>query len=165
MKIAIIYSSKHGTTAKISNTIAELVGNKAQIELYDLTVVANVDVLAYDTILLGTSIYGGHPLPSMTNFCLRNEENLHKCRLFLFVCGKDNDKAQQEIESAYPASLLSHAEDSRFIEGEFLLYRMRLWERLLLRWCFNVKTSEALDYGPIVHDFVELIIGTIGQES
>lgn len=159
-KVAIIYSSKHGTTTKISDIIAELIGDYAHVELFDMAVVEDIDVLAYDTIVLGTSIYGGQPLPSMKSFILKNEEKLQKRDLFLFVCGKDNDKAQQELESAYPISLLSHAEESRFIEGEFRLERMRLWERLLLRWCFKVKASETLDYGPIVHDFADKIVGT-----
>ena len=160
MRVAIIYSTKHGTTAKISATLAQLSGNRVQLGLYDVSEVANVNVLEYDTIILGTSIYGGHPLQSMTDFCIQHEDKLKQRRLFLFVCGKDKDKAQLEIESAYPTSLLSHSEESRFIEGEFLLDRMKLWERLLLRWCFKIKASERMDYYSIVKDYADKIAET-----
>ena len=158
MNVAIIYSSKHGTTEKICNAIASHIAEKAEVTLINVDDMNNVDLSHYDSIVLGTSIYAGKPRKKMVEFCSINEEYILTRRLFLFVCGMDRKKAIEEIEATYSPALLNHADATNFIDGEFRLARMTFFERLLLRAFFGIKHSETREYGPIISDFAENII-------
>jgi menaquinone-dependent protoporphyrinogen IX oxidase len=64
MKTAIIYTSKHGTTAKIAQMIAErLTGN--QVSIIDLKKDKRPDINSFDEIMLGASVYAGTPSKAM----------------------------------------------------------------------------------------------------
>ncbi|KAA6319805.1 hypothetical protein EZS27_030338, partial [termite gut metagenome] len=56
MRAAIIYTSKHGTTAKVAQMIAgRLTGN--HVSIFDLKKVKCPDLNSFDGIILGTSVY------------------------------------------------------------------------------------------------------------
>ena len=158
MNVAIIYSSKYGTTEKICNTIASYIAERAEVTLINVDAMKAVSMFHYDTIVLGTSIYAGKPRKKMVEFCSINEEYLLTRSLFLFVCGMDRKKAIEEIEVAYSPALLNHADATTFIDGEFRLDCMSLPERLLLRAFFGIKHSETREYDPIIRDFADNII-------
>jgi menaquinone-dependent protoporphyrinogen oxidase len=56
MKTAIIYTSKHGTTAKVAQMIAGRLTD-SPVSLIDLKKDKHPDVRSFDGIILGTSIY------------------------------------------------------------------------------------------------------------
>jgi menaquinone-dependent protoporphyrinogen oxidase len=67
MKTAIVYTSKHGTTAKVAQMIAErLTGN--QVSIIDLKKDKHPDIHSFDGIILGTSIYASAPSKTMQRF-------------------------------------------------------------------------------------------------
>jgi menaquinone-dependent protoporphyrinogen oxidase len=58
MKTVIIYTSKHGTTAKVAQMIVgRLTGN--QVSIIDLKKEKYPDIHLFEGIILGTSIYVG----------------------------------------------------------------------------------------------------------
>ncbi|GHU88594.1 hypothetical protein FACS1894155_03780 [Bacteroidia bacterium] len=68
MNIAIIYTSKYGTTAKVAQTIAgQLTGS--QVSIIDLKKVKCPDLNSFDGIILGTSVYAGTSPKTMQRFC------------------------------------------------------------------------------------------------
>jgi menaquinone-dependent protoporphyrinogen oxidase len=134
MKTAIIYTSKHGTTEKVTHLIAErLTGNQASI--IDLKKVKHPDIRSFERIVLGTSIYAGTPSKAMQRFCKENIEALKQKRLALFVCGMELDaaKQQQELTNAYPQELFLHAVSKCFAGGEFLFEKMNFFERAIIK--------------------------------
>ncbi|MDR1792546.1 MAG: flavodoxin domain-containing protein [Bacteroidales bacterium] len=135
MKIAIIYTSKYGTTAKMAQNIASQLAIAPQMQLYDLKNGVCFDLTPFDTIVLGTPIYAGQPLKLMKQFCKINTEQLMQKRLLLFVCGmeKDNSKRQQEIKNAYPEQISQHADCVCFTGGEFIFEKMNFIERLIIK--------------------------------
>ncbi|MDR1563023.1 MAG: flavodoxin domain-containing protein [Dysgonamonadaceae bacterium] len=134
MKTAIIYTSKHGTTAKVVQMIAErLTGN--QVSIIDLKKEKCPDVNSFDGIILGTSIYASASSKTMQRFCKENIEALKQKRLALFVCGMEPDSAkqQQELANAYPQELYEYAVSKCFAGGEFLFEKMNFFERTVIK--------------------------------
>jgi menaquinone-dependent protoporphyrinogen oxidase len=134
MKTAIIYTSKHGTTAKVAQMIAErLTGN--QVSVIDLKKDRCPDIRSFDGIILGTSIYAGASSKTMQRFCKDNIETLKQKRLALFVCGmeQDNVKRQQELSNAYPQELYECAVSKCFAGGEFQFEKMNFFERAIIK--------------------------------
>lgn len=60
MNVAIIYSSKYGTTEKICNAIASHIAEQAEATLINVDDIKDAFLLHYDSIVLGTSIYAGN---------------------------------------------------------------------------------------------------------
>jgi menaquinone-dependent protoporphyrinogen oxidase len=134
MKTAVIYTSKHGTTAKVSQMIAErLTGN--QVSVIDLKKEKYPDIHLFEGIILGTSIYAGAPSKTMQRFCKENIETLRQKRLALFVCGMELDitKQQKELEKAYPQELYEYAISKCFAGGEFQFEKMNFFERTIIK--------------------------------
>jgi menaquinone-dependent protoporphyrinogen oxidase len=134
MKTVVIYTSKHGTTAKVAQMIAErLTGN--QVSIIDLKKDRCLDILSYDGIILGTSIYAGNSSKTMQRFCKENIETLRQKRLALFVCGMEPDitKQQKELEKAYPQELYEYAISKCFVGGEFQFEKMNFFERAIIK--------------------------------
>ncbi|KAA6328572.1 Protoporphyrinogen IX dehydrogenase [termite gut metagenome] len=133
-KIAIIYTSKHGTTAKVAQMIAgRLTGN--QVSIFDLKKVKCPDLNSFDGIILGTSVYAGQSSKTMQRFCKSNIAVLTQKRFALFVCGMEPDtsKQQQELINSYPQALHQHAVAKCFAGGEFLFEKMNFFERAIIK--------------------------------
>jgi menaquinone-dependent protoporphyrinogen oxidase len=134
MKTAIIYTSKHGTTAKVAQMIAgRLTGS--QVSIIDLKKDRRPDLHSYDGIILGTSIYAGASSKTVQRFCKENIETLAQKQLALFVCGMEQDSAkqQQELANAYPQELYECAVSKCFAGGEFQFDKMNFFERAIIK--------------------------------
>jgi menaquinone-dependent protoporphyrinogen oxidase len=134
MKTAIIYTSKHGTTAKVAQMIAErLAGN--QVSIIDLKKEKCPDIHSFEGNILGTSIYAGASSKTMQRFCKGNIETLKQKRLALFVCGMEPESAkrQQELTNAYPQELYECAVSKCFAGGEFQFEKMNFFERAIIK--------------------------------
>ncbi|MDR2475873.1 MAG: flavodoxin domain-containing protein [Bacteroidales bacterium] len=134
MKTAIIFTSKHGTTAKVTQMIAaRLTGN--QVSVINLKKDKIPDINLFDGIILGTSIYAGTSSKTMQRFCKENIEALKRKRPALFVCGMELDetKQQQELSNAYPQELYEYAVAGCFAGGEFQFEKMNFFERAIIK--------------------------------
>ena len=152
MRVAIIYSTKYGTTAKFCAALSSCLDGRAVVETFNLRDGCPEDIGRYDAVVLATSVYAGKPRSEMAKYCASNGEALCSSRLFLFVCGMDLEHKEQDKEAAFPSLLRSHTEETTFVEGEFLLHRMNVAERLLLRVFFKVKQSLSRDYASMARD-------------
>ncbi|MDR0682362.1 MAG: flavodoxin domain-containing protein [Dysgonamonadaceae bacterium] len=134
MNTAIIYTSKHGTTAKVAQMIAERLTD-SQVSFIDLKKDKHPDIHSFDGIILGTSMYAGASLEIMQRFCKKNFETLKQKRLALFVCGMEPDiiKQQKELAKAYPQELYEYAVSACFAGGEFQFEKMNFFERAIIK--------------------------------
>lgn len=156
--IAILYSSKYGTTATICQAIGKHLETKASFTLVDIDRKSDICLADYDTVVLGTSIYAGKPRKQMSQWCERNAAILKEKRLFLFVCGMDKPHAATEIEAAYSHSLRQHAIATTFFEGEYRLETMRFFDRMILQLLIKVKAPLHRTYNELVKDFAEKMV-------
>ena len=150
---AIIYSSKYGTTEQVGKSIGSLLKGQTAVTLIDLSQPICLPLDGFDTFVLGTSIYAGHPRQQMVRFCQEHLPLLLRKTLFRYVCGMDRAHAIREMTAAFPSELIMHAEEATFIAGEYQLGKMSLLERLLLRCCFKVKRPVYRHYPPLIRDF------------
>jgi menaquinone-dependent protoporphyrinogen oxidase len=150
---AIIYTSKHGTTAKVAQMIA---GRLNQVLTIDLKKDKHPDVDSFDGIILGTSVYARTSAKTMQRFCKENLETLKQKRLALFVCGMelDSDKQQQELANAYPQELYGYAVSRCFAGGEFLFEKMNFFERAIIKRIAKTNKSVSQIREEAIEEFV-----------
>ncbi|PWF24469.1 flavodoxin domain-containing protein [Ancrocorticia populi] len=140
MSTAIVYASKHGTTAEIARRMTTRIGGNTT--LFDLAD-GSPDLSPYSTVVLGTAIYAGQPKSDMKAFC--RTVKLSGKRLGLFVCGMEQDPAKQatELANAFPKHLRKQAATEAFLAGRFLFSAMNLAERFITKRI--AKTSQDVD--------------------
>jgi menaquinone-dependent protoporphyrinogen oxidase len=142
MNTAIIYASKHGTTAKATQKIAAQLP-AGTVAIFNLKTDREIDLGKYNTVILGTAIYAGAPMQAMKKFCAAHNDVLRAKRLGLFVCGMepDEEKQQAEIAGAFPQSLREKAVATAFLGGEFLFETMNVFEKMIVRKIAKTEKS------------------------
>jgi menaquinone-dependent protoporphyrinogen oxidase len=163
MKTAIIYTSKHGTTAKVAQMIAKRLTDN---QLIDLKKNKHPNICSFEGIILGTSIYASASSKTMRCFCKENIEALKQKRLALFVCGMEPDSAkqQQELANAYPQELYEYAVSKCFAGGEFLFEKMNFFERAIIKCIAKTDKSASAIKSDEIDKLIMEIINTGGRE-
>ena len=93
-----------------------------------------IDLEDYDCIIVGGPIYGGSLLPEVLNFCTKYRGSLEKREVALFICCLfEKEKAQEQLNSAFPGWLSLHAFARRSLGGELKPMDLRLLDRLIIR--------------------------------
>jgi menaquinone-dependent protoporphyrinogen oxidase len=139
MTTAIVYASKHGSTADIAHRIASQIGDAQVFDLAD----GAPDLTGFDTVALGTAIYASQPMRSMKDFC-RAVSPAGK-RVGLFASGMERDEAKrgEELAGAFPEELRSAAVATAFLPGRFQFSKMTPAERFIIKRI--AKTSQDVD--------------------
>lgn len=137
MKTAILFTSRHGTTAAVADTIADLLRSPGEVDIIDLKKERDPDLDAYDTVILGTSIHMGNPAKTMQRYVTetRHKNALESKRVGLFICCMYPDQARrtEQLEHAFPEYLHRHAAAEFIAGGEFRTERMTRLERMVVK--------------------------------
>lgn len=161
MKTAIIYYSKHGTTERVAHLIGEKLS--PEVEYISLKKFHNPDIQNYDRIILGTSIYAGHPGKLMSKFCNKNRTQLEKKVVALFICGMMDTQEVSQLKNAFPEYLHSNAVAEAILGGEFLFDKMNFIEKFITRKMTKLTCSVSnLRYDAITVFLKKLEYGAIG---
>ncbi len=156
MKIAIIYCSKHGTTGKL----AELIAEKKSAHDVDLINLMDSDepvVDQYDQIVIGGSIHFGKIQKNIKRFCERNEDKLIHKDLGLFICCMLDEKKNEQFENAFPEVLRQHSKAIGCFGGEFLLEKMNFLEKLIIKKVANASVSSShINFDEVDHFIAQL---------
>ncbi|MFZ4740078.1 MAG: flavodoxin domain-containing protein [Bacteroidales bacterium] len=143
MKTAIVYVSKHGTTAKTVLKIQEGLG-KPTTQLFDLKKNSTVDLSQFDQIIIGGSIHAGMIQNRIKDFCNKNTTSLLEKRLGLFIsCFYEGEIAQTQLEKAFPEVLRKHAISCKVMGGEMLLEEMNFFEKLIVKKIAGVTQTDS----------------------
>jgi menaquinone-dependent protoporphyrinogen oxidase len=157
MKVAIIYTSKHGTTEKIACSIAEKLKEKYEVELFSLTKNPNPDISGFDLVILGSPIYAGQASGKMKSFCKANESVLLQKKTALFVCGMNAEQQEKELIEAYPKILHDNAIAAAFLGGAFIFEKMNFFERAIIKKIAKTTISiEKIDWEAIENFVVKI---------
>lgn len=140
MSTAILFASKHGTTEKVASQIATLLEDHKPIIL-NLKKNPMPDLSAYNTVLIGGSIYAGGIQKRITVLIKENAEVLLQKKIALFLCCMNEKEAENEFNTAYPDWLRSHSVSNKIIGGEYNLDKMNFIEKFLVRKISGTKTS------------------------
>ena len=140
MKTAVVYRSHHGTTEKVAGMIQLALG-AGNCALFNLKTNTNIDLGAYDRVIIGGSIHAGNVQNKVKEFCNKNQDVLLEKPLGLFLSCMDEQQAQDQFNRAYPEVLRSHAKSCKITGGEFNFDRMNFFEKLIVRKVSGVEGS------------------------
>ncbi|MCL3779806.1 flavodoxin [Prolixibacteraceae bacterium JC049] len=139
MNTAIIYTSKHGTTLKVAQTIQSQINENASIVNLDDN--SAIDLKQFEAIIIGSSVHAGAIPQNMQRFLSENQTTLLTHKLGLFMCGMQPDKQQEFFEQNFSTELRSHSSSNGLLGGEFLFHKMNFIERFLVKRIAKVKES------------------------
>lgn len=153
MKFAIVYMSKHGTTEKVAQKIAEQIDSNV-VDLVNLKENKSPDISKYDKILIGGSIHAGMLQKRVATFCNKNEQTLLEKELGLFLCCMEqDDKAKEQFESAFPEDIKKHAKAKALMGGEFIFEKMNFFEKAIIKKISGVKETTSSINEDAVQEF------------
>lgn len=148
METAVVFASRHGTTAEVAGLLAtELGPGSVTCDLAD----GPPDLSRYDAIVFGTPVYAGKPRPELGRFL--GQANLEGKRIGLFVCGMEVDptKRAAEMSAAFPPDLAARATTIAFLGGRFRFDLMNAAERFIIGRIAKTKVNQdAIDRDAIV---------------
>ncbi|WP_010665401.1 flavodoxin domain-containing protein [Marinilabilia salmonicolor] len=140
MKTAIIYSSKHGTTRKVAEEIANLFSTD-EVTLIKAGQPEEPDLGSYDKIIIGGSIHAGTISKALRKFLKSNRNLLLQKQLGLFLCCMFEEEAEEQMHRAFPEDIRSHAKTCHWVGGEFLFEEMNFIEKTMTRKITGVTES------------------------
>lgn len=158
MKTLITYATKYGCAENCAKALEEkLSGN---VNLQNLKQGKAVDLLAYDQVIIGGSIYMGKIQKEVTEFCLKNLTALKEKQVGLFICCmKEGEEAASELNSAFPQELLDHAAAKEIFGGEFIFKKMKPMDRFIVKKVSKVDR----DVSNIDRDSIERFARVMNQ--
>ena len=83
-KVIIIFSSKHGLTEKISLKVYNSLKHVCNVDIFSIFAFENVNIVNYDVIILGSSIYYGKHNKRISKLVEENLTVLKRKKSFFF---------------------------------------------------------------------------------
>lgn len=157
MKTLILYGSIHGCTERCSLSLGEKLYGEVTIVNYHNEIV--LDLTPFQTIIIGGSIYGGTIQKEISSFCRENLPVLLTKRVGLFLCSMmKEEKAQIQLQVAFPSVLLAHAVAVEQFGGEIRWNNLNLMEKLMVK--IVAKTEMNLSNEEIGND-----VSTVSEDK
>ncbi|MEC9488334.1 MAG: flavodoxin domain-containing protein [Halanaerobium sp.] len=138
MKTLLAYATKYGFAERCAGMLAEQLAG--QVDLYNLQNRRELNLVDYDKIIIGGSVYMGKIRKEVSQFCADNLPGLLEKKVGLFICGMREEEAEQEIRDNFPAELHDKAAARGFFGGEFIFDRMNFMEKIIVKKV--AKTSQ-----------------------
>ena len=153
LKALIVYASKTGATEDVARTMAKRIGKNCA--LYDCRrkvftpvkpwmneVAADLDLQAYDLVVIGTPMYMGKPMKEIAKFCAEQEGALARKKLAFFTLGIGTAQVDKDyLWKCLPGKLLATQPAHYHMGGEIREERLNPLERLAMRE-YNKKAAE-----------------------
>ncbi len=132
MKTLVAYRTRYGCTRRYAALLAEKL--PGEVVLADLRRAGRLSPAGFDLVLLGSPIYAGAVPSGVTRWCQRHRAELLRVRVGLFICCLyEGQRAQAQLDSAFPDWLSLHAFGRWALGGEIRLQALGLFDRLLVR--------------------------------
>jgi len=132
VKVLIAYRSRYGVTASCARTLAARISSETVVR--DLRGPDRQSPQSFDVVLIGGSIYGGRIQREIPAFCDRERETLLSRKVGLFICCfYTGERAEAELQEAFPPWLTAHAFARAILGGELSLSRLSMLDRILVR--------------------------------
>ena len=96
LRVLVAYSSEHGSTAEIARAVA-LTLYRTGLDVDALPVSDVKDVSGYDSVVLGSAVYGGSWTEDAVAFLERFSSSLVKKEVWLFQSGPLGHSAQRTV--------------------------------------------------------------------
>ncbi|MPM12243.1 hypothetical protein SDC9_58595 [bioreactor metagenome] len=131
MSTLIAYASKYGFTENCAKELASKLDGR--VDVVNLGV-KRPGLEAYDTVIIGGSVYAGKIRKPVRRFCAQNLDRLTKKRLGLFICGlAEGADADRQLQTVFPKELLAAAAATGFFGGECSFEKMNFFEKTVMK--------------------------------
>ena len=129
----IVYASEHGTVEKCARELFRLLVGK--VDICDLNKRdISPDLSVYDSVIIGGSIHSGKIQTVISDFCKNNLDLLLNKNIGLFInCLYSGEKAQKQLDDAFPPELNNIAIVRDYFGGEIDELKLNYWERIITR--------------------------------
>lgn len=133
MTLAILYTTRYGSTRSIAETIADRLRDAfSGVQIVDVN--RRSDLPEADVVLIGSPIYGGSTPRAMRAFVDAHLDELLSRRVGLYLsCFYDGTRAEQQLADNVPPRLVAHSFGAYFPGGTVTFSRLRWIDRLLMK--------------------------------
>lgn len=127
----IVFASNLGTVEKCARELFRRIDGKVDIcNLKQRDFLP--DISKYDAVIVGGSIHHGEIQEEISLFCNEHLELLATKRLGLFInCLYSGERAQQQLDDAFPEALNRIAVVRDYFGGEVDKLKLSFWERVV----------------------------------
>lgn len=131
MKTLIVYASKHGSAKKCCKILSEKI--KGEVTLVNILKETSPDLITFDNIIVGGSIYIGKVQKEISEFCSKHLSALLSKKVGLFICCMNNKEIENQFNNSFPQELLNKAVIKESFGGEFIFKDMNFFERTITK--------------------------------
>jgi len=140
MKVLIAYATKHGSVEKCAKMLKQKING--EVNLVDLKQVKDVNVNAYDKVIIGGSIYAGTIQKEVTAFCTENSEQLKQKQIGLFITCMNESSGDMQLSKVFPQELLDIAVAKVACGGEYNFKDMNFMEKMIIKMVTKAQTKD-----------------------
>lgn len=131
MKTLIVYATKHGSSKKCAEILADKLMGK--VDLCNIIHGKAPELSQYDKVIIGGSIYAGTIAKELSNFCKNNIQALKGKKLGLYICCMNDKEADKQLRNVFSEELINQSSVSKSFGGEFKFKEMNFFERLITK--------------------------------
>ncbi len=148
MPTLIVYSNSHGaTTSGVDLLAAKLVGRVMSV---DLKKNENPDPSNYEAVVVGGSVFDGQMPKRVRRYLEARSALLKTKKLGLFTSSlAEGDKAEKELQGAFPADLIAHAAAKGHFGVDVAIDRMNFLEKMAAKKTGLIDSVSKLASGAI----------------
>ncbi len=140
MNTLIIYASKHGTTEKCAQELSQKL--KGRIDLCNIKKEKLPELLQYERVIIGGSIYVGRIQKEISEFCVNNLALLKQMKIGLFLCCMNQKEYDTQLKNAFPGELIERAESIGNFGAEFIIKDMNFLEKAAIKMVSKALAKE-----------------------
>ena len=130
MKTLILYATKYGAAEEIAQRIAKRINGAA---IHNLKKTPIPDPVAFDCIIIGSSVYAGMIRKEAKQFLSQNVNVLREKKLGLFISAMGESGEKENFEKNFPSDILQAAKAANVLGGTFNPQKANFIERLIMK--------------------------------
>jgi len=140
MKTLIVYATKQGTTKMVAEKLKTKISD--EVDLVDLNIIRPRNLIEYDNIILGGSIYMGKIQKQMKSFIEDNLSLLINKKICVYICGAGkNETLEKELTEAFPEALLNKTLFKGAVGNAIDLSKLNFFNKLIVKKVMGVAES------------------------
>ena len=140
IKILILYASKHGTTERCAETLADRLRGSNEIVLHDANKGLPPSPDGFDTVILGSSVRMGAVSKNIKKYIKQNMERLNEIPCAVFLCCGFPDEFDEYVDSQFSRKFIPSYGFHCF-GGELKPKNVKGFERILVKMIRNSITQ------------------------
>jgi menaquinone-dependent protoporphyrinogen oxidase len=152
-RILVAYATRAGSTAEVADAIGKkLAAGGAMVDVKPVKKVQSID--GYQSVVLGSAIRFGNPLPEMTDFVYTHKDELRKVpAAYFIVCFilRENTEENRKTANAYLDPLRTEVTpvDVGLFAGKMDYSKLSSWETFIVKYIVKAPEGDLRDWKQI----------------